>query len=316
MSSDIYSGVSLETLLTESLPGVALFVKHGDSYVLYKRPGLPFTDMDRKRLINSNISELYVYSSELASYNQYVESNLSSFLDDKKLTPKKKREILCQASVNYVHEIFNTPSIYIRQNLDRCKLLVQHILNDKFGAASLLETLGSLVKHSSYTYVHSVQVCTYSIMLHSHMLKCGEDELIDVGVGSLFHDYGKIYVPLELLDKPDKLTALEFYEIKKHCMYGYDMLKALDCFNPLALNIIKSHHEKMNGRGYPDGLTGDDIDRSAKIAAIADVYSALTTDRSYRNAMDSETALEIMRTEMEGSFDVHYLSVFSAMLAG
>jgi len=99
-------------------------------------------------------------------------------------------------------------------------------------------------------------------------------------------------------------------------MYGYDMLKALDCFSPLALNIIKSHHEKMNGRGYPDGLSGDEIDRSAKIAAIADVYSALTTDRSYRSALDSEKALEIMRNEMEGSFDVHYLSAFSAMLGG
>lgn len=316
MSSDIYSGVSLDTLLTESMPGVALFVRHGNNYVLYKRPGLAFTEVDRKRLFDNNISELFVYSSELASYNQYVESNLPSFLNDESLTPKKKREILCQASVNYVHEIFHTPSIYLRQNLDRCKLLIQYILNDKFGASALLETLGGLVKHSSYTYIHSVQVCSYSIMLHSHMLKCNEEELVDVGVGSLFHDYGKIYVPLELLDKPGKLSSLEFYEVKKHSMYGYDMLKALDCFSPLALNIIKSHHEKMNGRGYPDGLSGDEIDRSAKIAAIADVYSALTTDRSYRSALDSETALEIMRNEMEGSFDVHYLSAFSAMLGG
>lgn len=314
MKHEIYKSISLDTLLPQTLPGVALFLKHEDNYVLYKAPGLSFTDKDKSRLAEHNIEELYVYSGELSHYNQYVESNLPQFLHDENLAPKKRQEILCNATVNYVNELFNTPSTYIKQNVDRCRHLISYILNEKFSTGMLLETLGSLVKHNSYTYVHSVQVSSYTIALHSRMFKLNEDELIDIGVGSVFHDYGKIYIPVEILDKPDRLTPLEFYEVKKHCEYGYDLLKMLDSFSPLSLDIVKNHHEKVNGKGYPDGLNGDTISRSSRIVAIADVYSALTTNRSYRDALDRDAALDIMYNEMEGSFDIHYLSLFSSML--
>lgn len=315
MKSEIYKAISLDTLLPQSLPGVALFLAHEDNFVLYKAPGLPFTEKDKARLTEHNVGELYVYSGELTNYNQYVESNLHNFLQDASLPRIKRQEILCNASVNYVNELFNTPSKYIKQNINRCRHLISYILKEKLSAEMLLETLGGLVKHSSYTYVHSVQVSSYSIALHSRMFKLSEDELIDVGVGSIFHDYGKIYIPVEILDKPAKLTQVEFYEVKKHCEYGYDLLKMLDIFSPISLDIVKSHHEKMNGKGYPEGLNGDNISKSAKIVAIADVYSALTTNRAYRDALDKESALDIMLNEMQGSFDVHYLSVFSAMLS-
>lgn len=315
MMSEIYNSITLDTLLPQTLPGVALFLKREGNYVLYKAPGLPFTEKDRARLADHNVEELYVYSGELSNYNQYVESNLPVFMDDKNLPPKKRHEILCNATVNYVNELFHTPSNYVKQNLDRCRHLISYILKEKLGTGMLLETLGGLVKHNSYTYVHSVQVSSYSIALHARMFTMNEEELIDIGVGSVFHDYGKIYIPVEILDKPSRLTPLEFYEIKKHSMYGHDLLKTLDVFSATSLDIIKSHHEKINGKGYPDGLHGDEISRSARIVAIADVYSALTTNRSYREALDRDAALNIMYNEMEGSFDVHYLSIFSSMLS-
>jgi HD-GYP domain-containing protein (c-di-GMP phosphodiesterase class II) len=315
MISEIYKPISLDTLLPQSLPGVALFLMRENNYVLYKAPGLPFTEKDKIRLAEHNVGELYVYSGELSNYNQYVESNLHTYLQDASLTHKKRQEILCNASVNYVNELFHTPANYLKQNIDRCRHLISYILKEKLSTDMLLETLGGLVKHNSYTYVHSVQVSSYSIALHSRMFKLSEDELIDVGVGSIFHDYGKIYIPVEILDKPDKLTQVEFYEVKKHSEYGYDLLKMLDIFSPVSLDIVKHHHEKMNGKGYPEGLNGDNISRSSRIVAIADVYSALTTNRSYRDALDKDSALDIMYNEMQGSFDVHYLSVFSAMLS-
>jgi HD-GYP domain-containing protein (c-di-GMP phosphodiesterase class II) len=314
MRSEIYKSISLDTLLPQTLPGVALFLKHEENYVLYKAPGLPFTDKDRSRLAEHNVRELYIYSGELSSYNQYVESNLSTYLHDENLPPKKRQEILCSASVNYVNELFNTPSNYVRQNLDRCRHLISYILEEKLDPAVLLETLGGLVKHNNYTYVHSIQVSSYTIALHARMFKLNEDELIDVGIGSVFHDYGKIYIPVEILEKPTRLTPVEFHEVKKHSEYGYDLLKMLDVFTPSSLDIVRSHHEKINGGGYPDGLHGENISRSSRIVAIADVYSALTTNRSYREALDRDSALDIMTNEMEGSFDVHYLSIFSSML--
>lgn len=306
----MYRMIQLESLIPETLPGVALFIKHGENHVLYKNPSLSFTQTDKERLLDNNVKHLFIKASEISTYNQYVESNLALLLADENIEPEMKQSMLYQASVNYVQEIFDSPAVAIRQNADRCRNLVKHILNDVMNSSGVMNALTGLVDHNTYTYVHSVQVATYSIALHVKLFDLGHDELMDVGIGSLFHDYGKVYVPRVLLDKPGKLTATEFMEVKKHPVYGYSTLKDLEIFTPVALGIVKHHHEKENGNGYPDGLSSYDIARSSKITAIADVFSALTTNRSYRNALSKESALEIMYGEMDGSFDLQYLNTF------
>lgn len=306
----MYRMIQLESLLPETLPGVALFIKHGENHVLYKNPTLSFTQNDKERLLDNNVKFLFVKSAEMSTFNQYVEANLPLLLSDESIEPLAKQNMLYQASINYVQEIFDSPAIAIRQNVDRCRNLIKHILNDVMNSSGVMTTLSSLVDHNAYTYVHSVQVATYSIALHVRMFELSRDELMDVGIGSLFHDYGKVYVPRVLLEKPGKLSASEFMEVKKHPVYGYSTLKDLDIFTPVALGIVKHHHEKENGNGYPDGLSSYDIARSSKITAIADVFSALTTNRSYREALSKETAMDIMYGEMEGSFDMQYLNTF------
>ncbi|TSK07238.1 MAG: HD domain-containing protein [Geobacter sp.] len=306
----MYRMIQLESLVPETLPGVSLFIKHGENHVLYKNPDLSFTQWDKERLLDNNVTHLYVKSAEISIFNQYVEANLAAALNDENLEPEVKQAMLYQASVNYVQEIFDSPAIAIKQNVERCRNLIQHILDDVMKSDGVMPALSSLVDHNTYTYVHSVQVATYSIALHVRMFELSSDELMDVGMGSLFHDYGKVYVPKELLDKPGRLTATEFQEVKKHPVYGFSTLKDLDIFTPVALGIVKHHHEKENGSGYPDGLSSYDIARSSKITAIADVFSALTTTRSYRQALSKESALEIMYGEMDGSFDLQYLNSF------
>jgi HD-GYP domain-containing protein (c-di-GMP phosphodiesterase class II) len=306
--------VHLESLIPETLPGVSLFIRHGEKHVLYKDSTLSFTQYDKDRLINNNVEYLFVTSAEISKYNQYVEANLSLLMKDESLEPLERQNVLYQASVNYVQEIFDSPAICIKQNVDRCRKMIQYILSDVMCADGVMTALGSLVDHNAYTYVHSVQVATYSIALHLKMFELDHDELLDVGIGSIFHDYGKVYVPKAVLDKPGKLSATEFVEIKKHPSYGYSTLKDLEIFSPVSLGIVKHHHEKENGSGYPDGLTGHNIARSSKIAAIADVFSALTTNRSYRAALSKDLAMEIMYGEMDGSFDAQYLDVFKANL--
>ena len=306
--------IQLESLIPETLPGVALYLLHGGKHVMYKNPDLPFTKKDKFRLLDSNVKSLFVRSSDMAVYNQYVEANLSQLMNAEDLEPHERKNILYQASVNYVHEIFDRPAVAIKESIERCRKLVQGILSDVMSSDGVMPALSGLVDHNSYTYVHSVHVATYSIALHMCLFDLGRDELLDVGVGSLFHDYGKVYIPKELLDKPGKLTATEFLELKQHPIYGYRALKDLEIFSPVALGIVKHHHEKENGSGYPDGQMGNDIARSSKITAIADVFSALTTNRAYRNALSREEAMEIMYGEMNGSFDLHYLDVFGKHL--
>ncbi len=301
--------IQLESLIPETLPGVPLFIGHGEKQVLYKDATLPFTNYDKSRLLDNNVKFLFVRTGDMAHYNQYVESNLPALLSDEQLQPHERQQLLYQASVNYVHEVFDRPAVAVKESFSRCRKLIENILNDIMDSNGVMTALGGLVDHSSYTYVHSVHVATYSISLHMKMFSLGRDELLDVGIGSLFHDYGKVYIPKALLDKPGKLTEAEYEELKQHPVYGYDALKDLEIFSPVSLGIVKHHHEKENGKGYPDGLSGRDIARSSKITALADVFSALTTNRAYREALPREAALEIMVGEMDGSFDPQYLEV-------
>jgi HD-GYP domain-containing protein (c-di-GMP phosphodiesterase class II) len=310
----MYRMIHLDSLIPETLPGVSLFLRHGENHVLYKNDSHSFTKDDKLRLLDNNVRFLFVRSSDMSTFNQYVEANLAKLLSDENLDPLERQDILYQASVNYVQEIFDSPAICIKQNVERCRKLVESILSDVMNSDGVMGALSSLVDHNAYTYVHSVQVATYSMSLHMKLFDLDHDELLDVGIGSLFHDYGKVYVPRALLDKPGKLTATEFVELKRHPEYGYSTLKDLQIFSPVSLGIVKHHHEKENGKGYPDGLSSYDIARSSKITAIADVFSALTTNRSYRTALSKVEALDIMYGEMEGSFDSGYLDVFKATM--
>lgn len=116
------------------------------------------------------------------------------------------------------------------------------------------------------------------------------------------HDVGKVGIPDELLKKPGPLTAEEFEEMKRHTILGYELLE-LARSDPMAKNIALSHHEKFNGRGYPNGLGGEDIPLEARIVALADVFDALVTKRCYKNAYPLDMARQIIAEERERHFD-------------
>jgi len=314
MLNSIYNSVILETLIPESLPGVALYLRSNNSFTLYKGADLPFSNSDRQRLLDNDISHLFILNSDIGNYNLYVEQNLSDILTDANLSMYKKQEILCHAAVNYVHEIFEQPAQTIKNNLHRCRNLIHYILTDHFNPQQLMETLGQLVAHSSYTYVHSIQVSSYLTSFFKQLPNINDDLLLEIAIGGVFHDFGKSYVPQRILDKPDKLTALEFEEIKQHPDQGHYVLDQLGIFSPVSLEIVRYHHEKHDGTGYPDGIKSDSISRYAKAASICDVYSALTTDRSYRKKLNKDEALNIMSNYMHGHFDQYYFAIFRKML--
>lgn len=309
----LYNSILLETLIPESLPGVSLFVKVGTKYTLYKGSDLPFTERDKERLLSSNVERLYVYYSDLSNYNTYIETNLPELLNNEYIPINKRHEILCQASVSYVQEIFESPAKNIKQNINSCINLIQYIISDHFSPHKLMITLGKLVQHNKYTYVHCIQVATYMTAFYKYM-NVTDEILLDVGLGGIFHDFGKCYVPQRILDKPDKLTHDEFEEIKGHTDQGHYALDQMVILNEIPLDIVRHHHEKLNGDGYPDGLSDSDISKPARIASIVDVFSALTTSRPYRASLEKEIAFEIMRNQMKGSFDSYYLSMFASML--
>ena len=147
----------------------------------------------------------------------------------------------------------------------------------------------SIESTDSYTYGHSERVATYGIALSS-ALGLDDAEVTTIRIGAYLHDLGKVRVPHEILNKPGRLTQDEFEIMKLHPEYGLEMLAAVE-FPWDIKPIIRSHHEKMDGSGYPDRLRGDEIPLSAQIICMVDVFDAITTSRSYRAAMPEAQAM-------------------------
>jgi HD-GYP domain-containing protein (c-di-GMP phosphodiesterase class II) len=140
--------------------------------------------------------------------------------------------------------------------------------------------------------------------------------MIDVGLGSILHDFGMIFITDKVIDKPDALSDVEYHKVKQHTQKGYEYLKENGLSSEVALSIIRYHHERYDGDGYPTALKGDDIPRSAQLTALCDVYSALISDRPYHRASSPTNALKIMREEADnGHFNVELFNRFEGVMS-
>jgi len=159
------------------------------------------------------------------------------------------------------------------------------------------------------TSSHSLNVTKYSMLLGEH-LGLDPEELRALSQGALLHDLGKIGIPDDILKKPGGLDDSEFEIIKKHPMLTSDILDSLETSDHFAA-IARSHHERWDGTGYPDGLNGEDIPLLARIVAIADAWDAMTSDRVYRAAMSDNIALAIFEREKDsGQWDPYLADKF------
>jgi putative nucleotidyltransferase with HDIG domain len=151
----------------------------------------------------------------------------------------------------------------------------------------------SVLSDDAATWYHCARVGVYAVEV-ARQLDFPHDDVEAVRIGALLHDIGKARLPAEILHRVGRLSAAEFQLVKLHPQWGLEMLEAVDC--PAAIRpMVRSHHEKWDGTGYPDGLVGDDVPLTAAIICIADVYDALTTRRCYRPAMSARGALAEMR---------------------
>ena len=164
----------------------------------------------------------------------------------------------------------------------------------------LLKVVG-LKKKSEYTYMHSVAVCALMVNMARHLRK-NNTQTRSYGLAGLLHDLGKVGIPESILNDEGSLTDEEFEQVRKHPKYGHDLLSQMPEITGSALDVCLHHHERMDGTGYPFGLSGDEISEVARLGAICDVYDALTSDRAYKRAWTPSEALAEM-WKWEGHFD-------------
>jgi putative nucleotidyltransferase with HDIG domain len=159
-----------------------------------------------------------------------------------------------------------------------------------------------------YTHGHSENVMKYAIVL-AKKLGLSETELEHVKYAGLLHDIGKIGVSELILNKPGRLTPVEFDEIKKHPSLGANIISDVPFLQPL-VPMILHHHEFYNGNGYPYGIKGEQIPLGARILSVVDAYEAMTSDRPYRKSLSQQAALEILLSGKGKQFDPYFVDVF------
>ena len=176
-----------------------------------------------------------------------------------------------------------------------------------------IETLRYTVEAKDpYTKGHSDRVAQYSVLIGKKMGLSEEDQKTLL-IGGLFHDIGKIGVPDTILRKPDKLTDEEYSEIKNHPSIGAHILAPATIFKDI-IPIVKHHHEKYDGKGYPSQLKGESIPLFARIAAIADTFDAMTSKRTYRDELPLETVITEIERCKGTQFDPHIADIFLDIL--
>ncbi|KEO88295.1 hypothetical protein EH30_02645 [Erythrobacter sp. JL475] len=184
--------------------------------------------------------------------------------------------------------------------------VVEEIVHTVGEDAKTLLSVTRLKTKDDYTYLHSVAVCTLMICIARHR---GLDEATvrDLGLAGLLHDIGKIGIPDPILNKPDRLTDPEFEIVRNHPEHGFQLLAASPGISPTALDVCRHHHEKIDGTGYPFGLSGDQISLAARMGAVCDVFDALTSQRIYKQAWSAQAALTRM-WRWRGHFDREMLA--------
>lgn len=286
-------------------------------------------EKDLQKVIDSGVQEVWIdetkgiAKSQIVSEEMKESSNISSpihtvqtvALQDKQISESKltlKDELvnarnICLSAKKQVEIMFHEVRMGKTVDAQSTLPLVENVMASVARNPAAIISVARLKTHDNYTYMHSVAVCALMVAL-ANQLKLPPAQIKLAGQGGLLHDLGKAFIPLEILNKPDKLTDDEFALIKGHPIAGAKALASKNVSQEV-YDVVLHHHEKMDGGGYNDGLKGGDIPLFAKMAACCDVYDAVTSERSYKGPWAPAYAL-IQMTRWKNHFDQEIFQAF------
>lgn len=209
---------------------------------------------------------------------------------------------LCAQAKGAVISMFDEARLGKAVDTNSAKALVEDISNSVNRNPGALISLARLKTADDYTYMHSVAVCALMVALAKE-LKLDDARTRSAGIAGLLHDLGKALIPIDILNKPGKLTTEEFDIIKAHPKAGHGLLIGSTGTDAIALDVVLHHHEKMDESGYPERIKGNEISLYAKMGAVCDVYDAITSNRPYKAGWDPAESMRRMAEWCSGHFD-------------
>ena len=272
-----------------------------------------FVYVDTEKSNGSN--KTFLQSDNLNKLNKGVEfvdtviMNVNDIYDESAGETIKKGKQIHERTCDYVDGIFKTLNKGGQLDIDSVKVVVSELVETIITNPDTMIWLSQLKDKDEYTAIHSVNVCILSLTF-GRTLGLSESELNILGLGALLLDIGKSKIPDDILKNPNALTENEFLLMKAHAFLGYATLEDNKKIPKESLEIILNHHERLNGKGYPNGRHGEEISKLTRIVSIVDAFDAMTSDRCYQDAFQPQHALNEVYNMAPGEFDQELVEAF------
>lgn len=295
-----FIGLKIHLIRPDSIPAVSFFVKRGKRFRMFRDQRESFTGFEIQALLDAGIESVFLSRADATIVRQYLETFLVKSDNQAQIGMDAQVGLMRSAAVRLTEELFQDPSPEnIRKGMKAVSGFVNLLVRDPKAFYHLIR----LSSHDPYTYQHSVGVGLNAIALGKRMRMPSEQDLIDLGISGLLHDIGKTKVDPAIINKPGPLDKAEWEVMKQHSTWGYEILKDNRDVNQRSKLGVLHHHEEGAGGGYPHGLIDNQISVFAKIITIADIFNALTTDRTYSKAKSPFEAFKLIQSAMMHKVD-------------
>ncbi len=243
----------------------------------------------------------------MKNHNIYLESILLLSEDETNKELEYKQSI--HQAVETSKELFDSMKTSQKVPLLQIRKEIMPFVQEMSASADVFQLFQAVKATDEYTYQHNIGVGILSTLI-GRWLNLSEPDIGTLSLAATLHDIGKVKVPIEILNKPGKLTDTEFSLIKKHAIFGYEILKDTIGLNSRIPLVALQHHERSDGRGYPLGLKEDKVDYFSKIVAVADIFHAMSSKRPYHDPIPFNEIIGQMRKGTFGELDPVIVSVF------
>jgi HD-GYP domain-containing protein (c-di-GMP phosphodiesterase class II) len=306
--------VPLTALQSASGIAVDLYVKWDSAAapVLYREHHLPAGPEEFERLAAQGIHTVYIPADGVDEYHRYLRRNLPTILHDASLPPERRYEFLSETGRGLLQEAFRHKSTDTVVNT--AGQLAEQMAGMLAGSQIISLDLFRVLRHDYHTFTHSFNVASFALALAKALGISDEEELGKVALAGLLHDLGKLNVPHAILNKRGPLTHAERAVVQRHPYDGFVQLCHRDDLTWGQLMMVYQHHERIDGRGYPARIGGDEIHHLARLCAVVDVFEAISSVRPYRRALPVPQALEFINKQAGTHLDEEMVRCWTAVM--